>query len=74
MRKQLADWRSALNADTMTRVRDAFRKLLTAPIRLTPCMERGYRAVRFEGRIGLATIFGGLVEWYVPNGIRTPVG
>jgi hypothetical protein len=31
------------------------------PIRFTPFVERGYHAIRFEGRIGLATIFG--TEW-----------
>jgi hypothetical protein len=42
----------------MARVREAFRQLLTAPIRLTPFVERGNRAGRFEGQIELAAISG----------------
>jgi hypothetical protein len=58
MRKGLADWRSMLKDGTVARVREAFRGLLTAPIRFTPFVERGYRAIRFEGRIGLEAVFG----------------
>jgi hypothetical protein len=41
----------------VTRLRQAFRELLTGPIRFTPFVERGYRAIRFEGRIGLRAVF-----------------
>ena len=46
---------------TVAANRDAFRALLTEPIRFTPCVERGYRAIRFTGRIELAAMFGGEV-------------
>ena len=42
----------------VTQARQGFRQLLTAPILFTPFIERGCRAIRFEGRIGLATILG----------------
>jgi len=38
-------------------MRQAFRESLKAPIRLTPFVERGYRAMRFEGQIGLEAVF-----------------
>jgi hypothetical protein len=38
---------------------EAFREVLTGPIRFKPFIERGYRAIRFEGRVGLEAIFGG---------------
>ena len=59
MRNGFADWRARLRGDVVADVREAFRKLLTAPIRFTPGVERGYRVIRFEGRIGLAAILGG---------------
>jgi hypothetical protein len=38
-----------------------FRQFLTTPIVLTPCVERGYRAIRIEGRLGLAAVVSGAV-------------
>ena len=70
MRKRLTDWRSLLNEGNMTRTRQAFRELLTAPIRLTPVIEQGYRAIRFEGQIALAVVFGAEV---VTN-VASPTG
>jgi hypothetical protein len=52
MRKGLADWRSMLKEANVERTRRAFRDLLTSPIRLTPCVERGFRATRFQARSG----------------------
>jgi site-specific DNA recombinase len=69
MRQRLADWRSTLAGKVAT-VRDGFRQLLTTPIRCTPCVVNGFRAIRFEGRIGLAAIFGGEL---VTN-LQTPKG
>jgi hypothetical protein len=45
---------------------------LTAPIQLTPVVERGYRAIRFEGRIGLAAVFGAamVTNMASPTGAR----
>ena len=45
----------------MSTVRQAFRELLTTPIQCTPGVEKGYRAIRFSGRLGLAAVFGGVV-------------
>jgi hypothetical protein len=72
MRKGLADWRSMINEGNVARVRQAFRELLTEPIRFTPVVEQGYRAIRFEGRIGLAAVFGGVVtNMASPTGFAT---
>jgi hypothetical protein len=60
MRQGLADSRARLQGDVAT-AREAFRALLTVPIRFMPFIERGYRAIRFTGRIGLEAIFGGEV-------------
>lgn len=69
LRKGLSDWRARLQGD-MAEARAAFRELLTEPIRFTPFVERGYHAIRFEGRIGLAAVFG--TEW-VTN-VASPTG
>jgi site-specific DNA recombinase len=58
IRGSLRDWRSLLIGD-VSQARQGFRELLTTPIRFTPCVERGFRAIRFEGRLGLAAVFGG---------------
>jgi site-specific DNA recombinase len=59
VRQGFTDWRTRLLGDVAD-VREAFRRLLTGPIRVTPFVdEHGYRAVRFHGRIGLEAIFGG---------------
>src|SRR5262245_9357354 len=60
LRRSLTEWRSLLLGD-VAQVRQAFRRLLTAPILFTPVVDRGRRAIRFEGRIGLAAVFGGQV-------------
>ncbi len=60
IRRSLTDLRSLLTGD-VAEARQGFRRLLTTPIRFTPVVERGYRAVRFEGRFGRAALFGGLV-------------
>ena len=60
IRQSLTDWRSLLTGD-VAQVRSAFRQLLTTPIVFTPFVERGRRGIRFEGRIGLASILGGEV-------------
>jgi hypothetical protein len=49
MRQHLTDWRSLLTGD-VAQVRPAFREVLRGPITFTPVVERGYRAIRFEGR------------------------
>jgi hypothetical protein len=54
----LKDWRSLLTGD-VAQARQGFRQLLTTPIRFTPFVERGFRAIRFEGRLDLAAVFGG---------------
>ena len=58
LRRCLADWRSTLTGD-VAKAREGVRKLLTGPIVFTPTVDRGYRAIRFEGRIGLEAIFWG---------------
>ena len=50
--------------------REAFRELLSGPIEFTPSVERGYRAIRFDGKIGLEAVFGGEV---VTN-VASPTG
>jgi len=60
MRATMTDWRARLRRDVST-VRQAFRELLTTPIQCTPGVEKGYRAIRFSGRLGLAAVFGGVV-------------
>jgi hypothetical protein len=62
MRQRLTDWRSLLTGDDVVQARQGFRQLLAAPIQFTPFVdERGYRAIRFEGRWGLEAVFGGVV-------------
>lgn len=51
----------------VSQMREAFRRLLNGPIVFTPVVERGYRAIRFEGRIGLDAIFGGEMVTKVTN-------
>jgi hypothetical protein len=34
---------------------------LASPIVFTPFVERGYRAIRFDGRLGLGAVFSGVV-------------
>jgi len=46
-----------LNEGYVAQMRQAFRESLKAPIRLTPFVERDYRAVRFEGQIGVEAVF-----------------
>jgi hypothetical protein len=42
--------------------REAFRQLLTIPIRFTPFIDKqGFHAIRFTSRLGLETVFAGLV-------------
>jgi hypothetical protein len=53
LRKGLSDWRARLQGD-IAEARAAFRELLPEPVRFTPFVERGYHAIRFEGRVGLA--------------------
>jgi hypothetical protein len=61
VRFSLADWRSLLTGD-VARAREAFRQLLTTPIRFTPFVDKkGFHALRFEGRVGLDAVFGGVV-------------
>jgi hypothetical protein len=43
----------------VVQARQGFRQLLSGPILFTPFIERGYRAIRFEGRMGLDAVFGG---------------
>jgi hypothetical protein len=57
LRQSLVHWRSTLLGD-VSQAREAFRRLLNGPIVFTPIVDRGYRAIRFEGRIGLKAIFG----------------
>jgi hypothetical protein len=58
MRRRLTEVRATLAGD-VARVRQAFRAgLLTTPIRFTPFVERGYRAIRFDGRWRLEAVFG----------------
>lgn len=70
LRKQITDWHSLLNGP-VARARDGLRQLLTRPVLFTPSIERGYRAIRFEGQLGLrALLFGGEV---VTN-VASPTG
>ena len=57
----LADWRSRLSDDDVTEAREGLNALLTMPILFTPCIQRGYRAIRFEGRLEASAIFSGVV-------------
>ena len=59
-----------LNEGNVAQMRQAFRESLKAPIRLTPFVERGYRAIRFEAEIGLEAIF---VAMLVTN-MASPTG
>ena len=46
----------------MAHARQGFRQLLTNPIVFTPFVDqRGFRAIRFEGRLELEAVFGGVV-------------
>ena len=60
IRRSITEWRSLLMGD-VAQARQAFREGLTTPFLFTPFIERGYRAIRFERRIGLASLFGGAV-------------
>ena len=60
VRRHLTDWRSLLVGD-VAKARQAFRQLLTTPIRFTPVVERGCRALRFDGLCDLQVFFGGMV-------------
>jgi hypothetical protein len=61
VRQCLTDWRSLILGD-VAQARQAFRQLLTTPIRFTPFVENARRGIRFEGRIGLsAALEGSLV-------------
>jgi site-specific DNA recombinase len=60
VRGSLTEWRSLLTGD-VAQARQGFRQLLTTPIVFTPIVERGLRAIRFEGRLGLEAVFGGMV-------------
>ena len=51
-------WHSLLSGSTAD-VREAFGQLLLPLIKVTPFVERGYRAIRFEGQLGLDAVFGG---------------
>jgi hypothetical protein len=53
-----ADWNARLRGN-VPNLREGFRQLLTTPIRFTPVVERGYRAIKVEGRIGLSEVFAG---------------
>ncbi len=59
LRKGPKDWRSRLLGDIATA--RGFRDILTTPIRCTPFVENGYRAIRFEGGLDLGKIFAGTV-------------
>src|SRR3954468_17352370 len=54
--KGLADWRTRLQGNVAVAC-EAIRALLTSPIKFTSVVDRGYCAIRFEGRIGLAAMF-----------------
>jgi hypothetical protein len=60
MRKGFTDLRSLLTGD-VAEARQGFRQLLASPIVFTPFVERGYRAIRFDGRLGLGAVFSGVV-------------
>jgi hypothetical protein len=60
MRTTLQDWRSMLEGN-VAEVRQAFRELLTTPIRFAPFVDDEQRGVSFEGRIGVDAVLGG--EW-----------
>jgi len=57
MRCNLTGWRARFEGAT-AEARQGFRELLTAPILFEPCVVRGYRAIRFTGRVGLEGVFG----------------
>ena len=52
MRKDFAGWRSRLTGTVADGFAGGIQTTLTMPIVFTPCVERGYRAIRFEGRLG----------------------
>ena len=53
----LTSWRARFDG-AIAEARQGFRELLTAPIFFEPCVVRGYRAIRFSGRVGLEGVFG----------------
>jgi hypothetical protein len=57
MRERLADFTSLLTDGTVAQARQ-FLRLLPGPILFTPYVDRGHRAIRFEGRLGLEAMFG----------------
>jgi site-specific DNA recombinase len=70
MRASLKEWRSQLTGD-VAHARQAFRQLLTTPIRFTPFVHRGMLAIRFEGQWGLEAVFGGvLTKMASPTGFE----
>lgn len=58
IRRNLTDCRARFDGG-IGEARQAFRELLTTPIVFTPCVVRGYRGIRFTGRIGLEAVFAG---------------
>jgi len=75
MRGALTDWRSRFTGD-VARARQGFRQLLTTPIVFTPFVDqRGFQAIRFEGRVELEAVFGGMVTKLAsPTGVARCCG
>jgi hypothetical protein len=63
IRERLVDYRAILASTQSEKARALFAELLSTPISFTPFTdERGYRAMRFEFKIGLQPIFGEVIN------------
>jgi DNA invertase Pin-like site-specific DNA recombinase len=60
VRKNVASWKTHLAGSTAV-LRDWFRQQVVGPIVLRPVDDGGQLAIRFEGRLALSVLFGGVV-------------
>jgi DNA invertase Pin-like site-specific DNA recombinase len=68
IRERLADYRAILAGTQSERARTLFSELLSTPITFTPFTDaRGYRAMRFEFKLGMQAIFGEVINGPSPS-------
>ena len=60
IRKNLIAWRTRFSGG-IAEARVGLKELLTAPILFEPCVVRGHHALKFSGRLGLESVFGGTI-------------